>query len=86
MALCNGLWCIQFPEALMKVLTRLDLSNHYHMLISLYDTDIRRRNPKFKFESAWLLETTYEEIMKRNWKDHLNLKDNLESFKNNIVD
>ncbi|WJX12066.1 hypothetical protein P8452_02605 [Trifolium repens] len=33
-ALCNSNWRLQFPDGYLKVLTRLDFSDHHHILIS----------------------------------------------------
>lgn len=56
------------------------------MLFSLYEHEARSNNTKFKFESARILEESYENMFNRNWKCHPRLEENLENLKHNITD
>jgi hypothetical protein len=57
-ALCNSHWRLQFPDGYLKVLTRMDFSDHHPILISPKEAPHPIAPRQFKFESAWLLEKT----------------------------
>lgn len=52
MALSNDEWRLQYPDAQVRVLTRIDYSDHHHILVSLKDNIIRDMIKVFKFECA----------------------------------
>jgi exonuclease III len=68
-ALANDDWRIGFPNAVVKVLPRVTFSDHHPLLIQLLGSGIFQRARTFKFESAWLLDSSYEEMWKSWWKD-----------------
>lgn len=61
---CNALWRNLYPEAHVKVLHRMELSDHHLVLLTLMDKDLRQVPKSFKFECAWLVENTFEKMLK----------------------
>jgi hypothetical protein len=58
-ALCNDHWRLLFPDAFVKVLTRLEYSDHHPIIISPRDAPHPVAQRQFRFESAWLMDDTY---------------------------
>ncbi|MCH79376.1 endonuclease/exonuclease/phosphatase family protein [Trifolium medium] len=59
-ALSNDMWRLLFPEAFVKILARLDYSDHHPILINLTDTPHPVAPRQFGFESAWLIDDSYQ--------------------------
>ncbi|KAI5405563.1 hypothetical protein KIW84_052374 [Lathyrus oleraceus] len=83
--LSNDQWRLQFPDAQVKVLTRLDFSDHLPLLVSLTDNTSRNFPNYFKFESAWVLEETYNYMVNSSWKANSSLTNNLEELKTQVT-
>lgn len=81
----NDIWIIQFPNAHVWVLTRLDYSCHHPILVSLTDNDHRRLPRALKFECAWVLEDTYDKIIKKAWKEGNSLGANLQEIRSQAI-
>jgi hypothetical protein len=52
-ALSNDFWRLEFPNAFIKTLPRLDFSDHHPILICPVGNDVARVPRRFQFESAW---------------------------------
>jgi exonuclease III len=66
-AMCNDEWRIMFPEAIVKVLTRIEFSDHHPIIILLQGTQTTRRKSKFRFEKAWMYHESYVDTVKQYW-------------------
>jgi hypothetical protein len=66
-ALCNSKWSLMFPDGFVKVLTRVAFSDHHPILIAPKGSSHLVAPRQFRFESAWLLEETYTDMMKTSW-------------------
>lgn len=51
--LCNDEWRIQFPEAIVRVLLRVDFSDHHPILVSPFGAHCNHREKPFRFERVW---------------------------------
>ncbi|GAU26402.1 hypothetical protein TSUD_278470 [Trifolium subterraneum] len=67
-ALCNENWRLVFPDGYVKVLTRVEFSDHHPILISPKEAPFIRAPRQFRFESAWLLDNTYNSMLNASWK------------------
>jgi hypothetical protein len=76
-ALSNDNWRIQFPEGFVKVLPRIDFSDHHPLLIEPFGKQHNVAPKQFRFESAWLLEEYYHDMLRKNWKNELTIVSNL---------
>ncbi|MCH86446.1 hypothetical protein A2U01_0007303, partial [Trifolium medium] len=83
-ALSNDKWRIQFPDGFVKVLPRVDFSDHHPLLIETIGTKNNAAPKQFRFESAWLLDESYQDVLKRNWKHDLKVVENLASLQNDF--
>jgi hypothetical protein len=83
-ALSNDEWRLGFPNAIVKVLPRVNFSDHHPLLIALYGDVCVPRIHYFKFESAWLLEESYDDMLKACWKDTTSIKENLTTLSHDI--
>lgn len=62
-ALSNEEQKLQYPNAQVRVLTRLDYSDNHPILISIKDRTRRVMIKAFKFECVWILEETYKDMI-----------------------
>ncbi|MCI12783.1 hypothetical protein A2U01_0033890, partial [Trifolium medium] len=76
-ALCNDQWRLEFPNGSVKVLTRLEFFDHHPILISPTEAPHPMAPKQFKFESAWLLDDTYNKMLKQCWKGDIDMVHNL---------
>lgn len=76
--LSNDQWRLQFPNAQVKVLIRLDFSNHHHVLVSLSNNTTRNITNYFKFKCARVLGETYHDMVNSSWDANSSLNNNLE--------
>jgi hypothetical protein len=83
-ALCNDQWRLKFPDAFVKVLTRLDFSDHHPILISPIQVPHLTAERQFRFESAWLLEDNYENMLQSSWNQDEAIINNLNTVMTNI--
>lgn len=63
----NASWSILYPEAHVKVLHRIEFSNHHPVLLTLVDKDFCKIPKYFKFECAWLVEDNFEHMLNVAW-------------------
>jgi hypothetical protein len=83
-ALCNEKWRINFPDGSVKVLTRVAFSDHHPILITPMDATYVRAPRQFKFESAWLLDVSYPEMLAESWRQDMPILYNLENMQRGI--
>ncbi|WJX64016.1 hypothetical protein P8452_48843 [Trifolium repens] len=83
-ALCNTRWRLDFPDGFVKVLPRLDFSDHHPILISPREAPHPVAPRQFKFESAWLGEANYQDMLKTCWKRRDSIANNLHSVEREI--
>jgi hypothetical protein len=76
-ALSNDEWRIMFPEAIVKVLPRIDFSDHHLILIMLQGIHHTQRKNKFRFEKAWMYHDTYKDLVKHQWNKNDALPHNI---------
>lgn len=61
------------PRSSCQGSTILDFLDHHPIIVSLTDKDNMRMHIYFNFECAWVLEDTYEDMIKGNWKKGIDL-------------
>jgi hypothetical protein len=76
-ALSNDEWRIMFPEAIVKVLPRIDFSDHHPILIMLQGIHHTKHKNKFRFEKAWMYHAKYKELVKHQWNKNDALSHNI---------
>ncbi|WJX55720.1 hypothetical protein P8452_41455 [Trifolium repens] len=76
-ALSNDKWRIHFPEGFVKVLPRIEFSDHHPILIEPLGKQHIVAPRQFRFESAWLLEDSFHETLRRSWKKEMTVASNL---------
>jgi hypothetical protein len=83
-ALGNESWRLKFPDGCVKVLARLDFSDHHPLLITPKNVPHPIAPRQFRFESAWLMDNTYKEMMEASWKIDQNVVSNLVNVRNEL--
>jgi hypothetical protein len=83
-ALCNDKWRLDFPDGVVKVLTRLNFSDHHPLLITPMNAPHPVAPRQFRFESAWLLDNSYNEMLSNSWKRNQTDVDNLSTVQNKL--
>ncbi|KAI5442837.1 hypothetical protein KIW84_011746 [Lathyrus oleraceus] len=68
-ALCNEAWRMEFLEAYVKVLTRVDFSDYHLILITPENSKHNEAPKQFRFQSAWMLEECYQDTITKSWTD-----------------
>jgi hypothetical protein len=68
-ALCNDEWRLMFPNAVVKVLPRIQFSDHHPIMVHLGGIQQIFGNRKFRFERAWTLHSTYKDVVHQAWDD-----------------
>lgn len=76
-ALCNDRWRVAFPNSFVKVLPRIDFSDHHLILVYLDGNINDRREKPFRFESAWLTHPSFKNDMKGWSNNSSNIATNL---------
>lgn len=77
--MCNDVWHLQFPYTLVKVFICVEFSDHHSILISFKDLAYQRPIKSFKFECAWVLEESYDEMMLAAWDRNNDFKSNMDN-------
>ncbi|XP_058782174.1 uncharacterized protein LOC131656479 [Vicia villosa] len=62
-AVSNDEWRLLFPEAFVKVLMRVEFSDHHPIIINLKEDKHVKYHRPFRFENAWLLNETYDSML-----------------------
>lgn len=65
--LCNIEWRQRFQDAGIKVLLRLECSDHNPLLLFLQEERGSGMERPFRFEAAWMLRDNFVPILKENW-------------------
>ncbi|XP_058766533.1 uncharacterized protein LOC131640142 [Vicia villosa] len=60
-ALSNESWRLEFHEAIVKVLSRVEFSDHHPLMISLTGNKHMRSPNRFRFKSAWMLDEKHKD-------------------------
>ncbi|XP_058762861.1 uncharacterized protein LOC131636243 [Vicia villosa] len=81
-AITNDEWRLKFPDSFVKVLTRVEFSDHHPILISLYEECYSYQQRPFRFETAWIMNETYVNMLHDSWKEDNSIINNLK----NVVD
>lgn len=84
-ALCDDLWRLRFPHAQVRVLARVLYSDHHPLLICPKGIAQNRRNHRFRFESVWLTDETYLDMVSNAWRYDESLNHNLHSLEHLLV-
>lgn len=82
--LSNHMWRLLFCEALLEVLPRVEFSDHYPLLVSLYGQNLISLQKPFHFECAWLSHENYVETLNNAWNKREPLVSKLENLKSTL--
>jgi exonuclease III len=83
-ALCNDAWRISFPNVIVKVLPRVDFSDHHPILIQLGGVQVPCSEKIFRFKCAWTLHPQFDEDFKSWWRQDHDLVSNLAEVETNL--
>ncbi|PNX92648.1 hypothetical protein L195_g015788 [Trifolium pratense] len=83
-ALCNEKWRLVFPDGVVRVLARLDFSDHHPILITPKNVPHPVASRQFRFESAWLMDNTYNDMLASSWKQDKSVVQNLSNVQNDL--
>nr|XP_023896924.1 uncharacterized protein LOC112008814 [Quercus suber] len=75
----NPSWCTTYPDAKITHLTRCH-SDHYPILLESYPTNQRHLPRPFKFQSCWLADLSFPNIVSRAWRHSLQLGEAIDKF------
>lgn len=78
MDISNDIWRLQFPDAFLRVLNRINYSEHHPILVSLYEDQQKSMAKEFKFECSWIMENSFKSMMLAAWKPDLGMLQNFE--------
>ncbi|XP_058782140.1 uncharacterized protein LOC131656434 [Vicia villosa] len=81
-AMSKDEWRLMFPDAYVKVLLRVEFSDHHPILINLKDEEFVYQGKPFRFENAWLTNESYNDMLLDTW----NAEDPLISNLKKVVD
>jgi hypothetical protein len=84
-AMSNDEWRLIFPEAIVKVLPRIDFSDHHPIIIMLQGTQGMIQRSKFRFEKAWMYHNTYNDFVKQKWSKEESLPIKYLIWRQNLV-
>lgn len=82
--LCNDDWSLDFPEAHVKVLTRVEFFNHHPILIYLNKENNTKKEKWFCFKSVWILRETFHEEIEKSWRNDARMDANLREDREDI--
>ncbi|KAI5389637.1 hypothetical protein KIW84_075072 [Lathyrus oleraceus] len=83
-AMSNTVLIEMFPDAHVKVLARVEFSDHHPILIMPYMRMTNITTRPFKFESALLVDDSYHNMLRRSWRREVSMGENLEKEKEDI--
>jgi hypothetical protein len=75
---------LEFPEAYVKTLPRLDFSDHHPIIICPAGNVIKKSARLFRFESAWHLNPSYRDMLQASWLNEESVTSNLNKLQQNI--
>lgn len=77
-ALCNSDWRLDFPDAIVKVIPRVDFSDHHPILISLQLLILGPLLSRpFRFESAWMTHDSFQSTIRECWSNSRSVPQNI---------
>lgn len=79
-SLSNEEWRLEFHEATVKVLARVDISDHHPLMITLNADRYVQRPRQFRFESAWVVDAKYKDRVLGIWRKQAELLVNLKNI------
>ncbi|PNX73217.1 ribonuclease H [Trifolium pratense] len=85
-AIGNDMWRLAFPDGYVRVLPRIDFSDHHPILICPVDAPHPVAPKQFCFESAWLLDKSYDNMLKNSWKLNGDVIQSLNQVQRDIKD
>ena len=71
--------CLMYPEAKVVRLTRCH-SDHCPVLLDMQSRVVVNRKKPFKFQTCWLFDPTFPNIVSQAWRHYPMLADAIESF------
>ncbi|KAI9079330.1 hypothetical protein K1719_038731 [Acacia pycnantha] len=74
--MCNVGWLERFENAEVRVIPRLG-SDHHPLLISLNVENKRYGQRFFRYEAAWKMHETFDDVMKSSWEEDRGVLENL---------
>lgn len=77
---CNSDWRVAFPEAVVRVLPRIDFSDHHPLLIEPFGVVTNFRNKPFRFERHWQVHPLYNDVIKNCWREDLSIMVNISNM------
>jgi hypothetical protein len=80
----NEQWRLEFPDGYVKILPRLEFSDHHPLLICPIDGSHLAAPKQFRFESAWLMDGSYARMLDTVWQRTNNVWKNLQNVRDNI--
>jgi hypothetical protein len=83
-ALCNDLWRLDFPNGFVKVLTCLEFLDHHPILISPVEVPHPMAPKQFRFESAWILNDSYKNMLQQCWNEEGDIVSNLQNVRRDV--
>ncbi|XP_030945010.1 uncharacterized protein LOC115969488 [Quercus lobata] len=81
----NPQWCLLYPNAKVTHLPRYH-SDHCPVLLEMQPGVSRGKKRSFRFQTCWLLDPTFPDIVSQAWGGANNLVEVVESFTRNVVD
>ncbi|XP_058727203.1 uncharacterized protein LOC131598639 [Vicia villosa] len=82
--LSNDRWICSYLNAYVKVLARVEFSDHHSILIVPTIIVNARKEKPFRFENAWLLKETYHDMIKQVWNNEDNFLQNISNTSEGI--
>lgn len=76
-ALGNDAWRLGFPNAIVKVLPRIEYSDHHPLIIYMQHSYRSHRPRCFKFKGAWLTDNSFQDMLSRHWDPHRSVPQNI---------
>ncbi|XP_058762932.1 uncharacterized protein LOC131636306 [Vicia villosa] len=80
-AIGNEEWKLLFPDSFIKVLPRVNFSDHHPILIALNRDYYDNGGRQFRFKSAWLMENNYADRVRGFWRHGEDIMSNLNKIK-----
>ena len=75
----NPSWCLMYLKAKVIHLTRCH-SDHCPVLLDMHPRVVVNRKKPFKFQTCWLSDPTFPNIVSQAWRQHPMLADAIDSF------
>lgn len=63
----------------------MEFLDHRLILVSLKEKGNIKKDSRFRFESSWIIEEEYEDLVKQTWKNEKSMYANWEKFKTHAI-